>query len=75
MKAVFGEKVVEVVSGDAARNVGKLAAHLLAIAVGEGLESGVDFSAAAALANEPVEVAGTGRACVQALPAIGEDFE
>ena len=75
MEAVFGEQVVEVVSGDAARNIRKLAAHLLAIAVGERLEAGVDFGAASAFANEAVEVIGAGCADVHALPAVGKDFQ
>ena len=75
VKAAFGEQVVEVVSGNAARNVGKLAADLLAVAVGEGLEAGVDFGAAAAFANEAVEVVCAGRADVHALAAVGEDLK
>src|SRR5208282_109606 len=75
VKAAFGEQVVEVVSGNAARNVGKLAADLLAVAVGEGLEAGVDFGAASTFANEEVEIVGAGRANVHALSAVGEDFE
>src|ERR1019366_7540707 len=71
VKAAFGEQVVEVVSGNAARNVGKLAADLLAVAVGEGLEAGVDFGAASTFANEAVEIVGAGRAHVQALAAVG----
>ena len=43
VKAVFGEQVVEVVSGNAARNVRELAAHLLAVAVGDGLETRCRF--------------------------------
>src|SRR6266446_2034422 len=42
VKAVFGEQVVEVVSGNAARNVGELAANLLSVAVGDGVESSID---------------------------------
>src|ERR1700687_423077 len=75
VKAVFGEQVVEVVSGNAAWNVGKLAAGLLAIAVGEGLEAGGGLSAAAPFANEAVEVVGAGRANVHALAAVGEHFQ
>src|SRR5208283_2196302 len=67
VKAAFRKQVIEVVSGDAARNVRELAANLLAVAVGEGLEAGVDFGAASAFANEKVKVVGAGCANVQAL--------
>ncbi len=75
LKAAFGQQVVEVVSGNAARNVGKLAADLLAIAVGEGFEASVNFGAASAFADDAVEIFGAGRAHVQALAAVGENFE
>src|ERR1039458_6187786 len=75
VKAAFREQVVEVVSGNAARNVGKLAADLLAVAVGEGLEAGVDFGAASTFANEAVEVVRAGRADVHALATVGEDLK
>src|SRR5208282_4792858 len=75
VKAVFREQIVEVVSGNAARNIRKLAAHLLTIAVGERLEAGVDFSAAATFANEAFEIVSAGCADVHALPAVGEDFK
>ena len=75
MEAVFGEQVVEVVSGNAARNIGKLAANLLAIAVGEGFEAGVDLGAAATFAQEAVEVFVAGGADMQALAVIGENLK
>ena len=75
VKAAFGEQVVEVVSGNAARNIRKLAADLLAVAVGDGFESSVDFGAASAFANEAVEVVRAGRADVHALAAVSEDLQ
>ncbi len=75
MKAAFGQQVVEVVSGNAARNVRELAAHLLTIAVADGLEPGVDFGAAATFANKAVKVIRARRADVQALAAVGEDLK
>ncbi len=75
MKAAFGEQVVEVVSGNAARNVGKLAADLLAVTVGDRLEACIDFGAASTFANEAVEVVWAGSADMHALAAIGEDFK
>ena len=54
---------------------GKLAADLLAVAVGDGLEAGVDFGAASAFADDAVEVFGAGCAHVHALAVVGEDFE
>src|ERR1700674_3764355 len=75
VKAIFGEQVVEVVSGNAARNVGKVAADLLAETVCNGLEPGVDFGAAAPFANEAVEVVRAGRADVHSLAAVSEDLK
>src|SRR5437660_1534702 len=75
VKAVFGEQVVEVVSGNATRNIRKLAADLLAVAVGDGLESSVDFGAAAAFANEAVEIIRARCADVHALAAVSEDLK
>src|SRR6266404_2335739 len=56
VKAVFGEQVVEVVSGNAARNVGELATNLLSVAVGDGVESSIDFGASTTFLDEAVEV-------------------
>ena len=79
VKAVFGKQMVEVVSGDAARNVRELAADLFAVAVGETLESGVDFGAAStftrAFAQDAGEIFVAGRADVQALAAVGENLK
>ena len=75
LEAVFGEQVVEVVSGDAAGDVGELAADLIAVAVGEGLEAGVDFGAAAAFGDDAIEIFGAGCADVHAVAAVGEDLE
>ena len=60
-------QVAEVVSGNTARNVRELAAHLLAVTVGERLESGVDFGAASAFSNEAVEIFRAGCADMQTL--------
>src|SRR6266478_9644744 len=75
VKAIFGEQVVEVVSGNAARNVGELATNLLSVAVGDGLEPCVDFRAAAAFADEAVKILCAGRADVHALTAVSKDLE
>ena len=75
VKTAFGQQVVEVVSGNAPWNVRELAADLVAVAVREGLEAGVDFGAASTLVNEAVKVVSAGRTNVHALAAVGEDFE
>src|SRR5208337_1305990 len=75
VETVFREQVVKVVSGNATRNIGKLAPHLLAIAIRERPESGVDLGAPSAFPNEEFEVIGVGSAHVHALAAIGENLE
>ena len=51
VKAIFREQIVEVVSGDAARNIGELLANLIAVFVGDVLwRAPVDISARRPLA-------------------------
>ena len=75
MEAAFREQMVEVVSGNAARDIGELAANVVAIAIGELLETGVDLGAAATFALDAGEIFLAGSADVQALAIVGKDFE
>ncbi len=75
VEAVFRQEVVQVVSGNASRDIRKLAADLIAVTIGEFLEAGVDLGAAAAFADDAVEIFVAGGADVQALSVVGEDFE
>ena len=75
METVFREQVVEVVSRNPARNIRKLAPHLLAVAIGKRLQPSIDFGAASALMNEAFVVVGTGRPHAHALAAVGQDLE
>src|SRR5664279_4492128 len=75
MKSIFGKKMVEVISGNAARNIGKLATNLFAIAVGNGFKSLIDFRSSSAFADETVEVIRARGTYPHALTAVGEDFE
>jgi hypothetical protein len=74
MKTVFREKMIEVVSRDTTGNVRKLAAHLLAVTVGEMLETGVDCSASATLPNAAIEFVGTSCANLHSLAVVSEDL-
>ena len=75
MESIFGEQVIEVVTGDAARNVRILAANLISIAVGELLQAGVDLGAAPAFVHDTAKIFFAGCAHVQALAVVGQDFE
>ena len=55
VETVFRKQVVQVVAGDAARDVGITLADELAVGVGEILEGGVDFAAASACADDGFE--------------------
>ena len=56
VEVVFRQKLVEVVAGDAARNVGELFSDLGRELVADAREAGVDFADAAALVNESSEL-------------------
>jgi len=51
VEAVLGKKIVEVVAGDAARNVGKALADEIAVSGGDLLECGGDLSGSVAAAR------------------------
>ena len=55
MEAVFGQEVVQVVSGDAAGDVGETLADQIAVGGGDGLQLGVDFGAASAGSEDAFE--------------------
>ena len=44
VEAVFGQQLVEVVAGDAARDAGKLLADEVGVAIANALQSGVDLA-------------------------------
>jgi hypothetical protein len=75
VKAVLGEELVEVVSGDAPRDVGVACANQVAVAVAEALELAVDLALPAALANDSVELLVARRADAHAMAVVGEDLE
>src|SRR3984885_3336999 len=75
VESIFGEQVIEVVTGDAARNVRILAADLVSVAVGELLQAGVDLGAAPAFVHDTAKIFFAGCAHVQALAVVGQDFE
>ena len=51
VEAVFGEQVVQVVAGDAARDVGELLADQIAVCVGDLFQGGVDVVGAVRVAR------------------------
>ncbi len=74
-KPFSGQQVIQVVSGDAARDVGILPADLLAVTIGQGLQARVDCGAASAFAKDAIEVAGARRADTHDVSAICENVE
>ena len=48
VKAVFGQQLVEVVAGDAARDAGKFLADELGVAIAQACQAGIDLAHAAA---------------------------
>ena len=52
VESVFRQQLIEVVAGDAARNVGEFRADLRGVLVADVAQGGVDFGAAAALVND-----------------------
>src|SRR5208283_432044 len=75
METIFRQQVVEIVSGNATRNIGELAANLVAVAVGELFEARIDLGAASAVALSAGEIFLAGGANVQALAVVCEDVE
>ena len=54
VEAILRQKIVQVVAGDAARDVGKALADEIAVGGGDGLQFGVDFGRGVRLAEECV---------------------
>jgi hypothetical protein len=67
--------LVEVVAGDAPRNLRIAAADQLRVAVAQRSEAGVDFAPAAAAADDRVELVVAGRADAHAQAVVGQHVE
>src|SRR6185312_14517368 len=75
MEALLRQEVVEIVAGDAARDVGIAPPDLIAVAVAQGAERAIDLGAPAAAAHDEIERLVRGRADAQAQPVIGENLQ
>src|SRR5260370_32029380 len=72
LEPVFRQELIEVVAGDAARNVGKALPDQTAISIAQGLKASVDLAALAALLNDAFEVLVARPAGAQSHAIIGQ---
>src|SRR5690625_27384 len=75
VKAIFGEELVEVVAGDAARDIGEALADQVGVAVADRPEPRIDLAAAAPLGDDRLELGLGGGADTHTEPVVGEDLE
>src|ERR1035437_2017637 len=66
MKAIFGQKVIQVVARDAARDVGKSLADEIGVLCRNVFQSVVDLSAASRFGDDALQIFGGGGADAQA---------
>ena len=75
MKSIFRKKIVQVVSGNAARNVGVTLANEIAILIANRLHPGINLATAAAFSDDGFQFGIAGRAHPHANAVVGEDFK
>ncbi len=75
VKAVFGQKFVEVVAGDAARDVGKARLHEGRVRVAQALQAGVDLAFASAAGDDRRKFLFGGSADRHSRAVVEEDVE
>ncbi len=75
VKAVFGEQLVEVIAGDAARDTGKLFANQVGIAIANTGKARVECAGATPCTNEAVELIGTGAADGHAGAVVEDNIQ
>lgn len=75
MEAIFRKQVVQVIAGDATRNIGILLAHQIAVLITNTPKAGVDVTAPVPRGNDGIEVSLAGLPNTQAESAIGKHFE
>ena len=75
VEAILREQEVQVVAGNAARDVGIAAADKIAVGFGDGLQLRVDIASSSAGADDLVKFLGSGGADLHAQAVVGEDVE
>src|ERR1019366_7633294 len=75
MKTVFRQKLIQVVSGNAARDFGKPGANQISVVIAQEFQPGIDFAAPAAFANDSVGFRVAGLAYFHAQAVVGEDLQ
>ncbi len=75
VESILGQEEVQVVAGDAARNVGKALADKIGVGGGDGLQFVIDFGAPAAGRTDAFEFRARRGPDLHVYAVIGEDFE
>ena len=75
MKAIFRQQIIQVIAGDAARDVGKFLADETGVLIGNICQTAVDLATPSGFSADPSQIIGRSLPDFHAHAVVGDDFE